>query len=309
MKIGYIGLGNMGGGMASCLCRAGGFDVVVSDVRREAAEPLLALGATWADNPAIIAAQCDVVISSLPGPPVVEQVVYGENGLMGSMRPSCTFIDMSTNSPALIRKMHAEFGKIGVSVLDAPVSGLLSESHEGKLTIYVGGDQSAYEKVKAVFDTLGGEVRYMGASGAGMITKLVHNEIAMTVIGVMAEGFTLGTKAGVDPQALFDAVKVGGFGRGKLIDVIPKVIFPGNFEMTGAWGMPLTYGRKDIALATELGRQFNVPMPLASLVEQDMIAGIARGWGNKELTVFMTLQEERSATPLRVPKHSAGGEQ
>jgi 3-hydroxyisobutyrate dehydrogenase len=241
-----------------------------------------------------------VVITSLPGPPVVEHVVYGANGLMGSMRQGSTFIDMSTNSPALIRKMHSDFGKQSVAVLDAPVSGVFSEAHQGKLTIYIGGDRPAYEKVKIVFDTLGGEVRYMGAPGAGMITKLVHNEIAITTMAVMAEGFTLGTKAGVDPQALFDAVKVGGFGRGKLIDVIPKVVFPGIFELTGVWGMPLSYGRKDMALATELGRQVNVPMQLASLVEQDMIAGIARGWANKQQEIFLTLQEERSATSLRV---------
>jgi len=113
----------------------------------------------------------------------------------------------------------------------------------------------------------------------------------------------LGTKAGVDPQELYEAIKVGGFGRGKLLDVIPKVVFPGNFEMTGAWGMPLSYGRKDMGLATELGRQFNVPMSIASLVEQDMIAGVARGWANKEQTIFLTLQEERAAISLRVPKH------
>jgi 3-hydroxyisobutyrate dehydrogenase len=307
MKVGYIGLGNMGGGMACCLSGTPGFAVTVHDIRRDAAKPQLELGARWAENPAALARECDVVITSLPGPPVIEQVVYGANGLMGSMRQGSTFIDMSTNSPALIRKMHSDFGKQSVAVLDAPVSGLLSEAHQGKLTIYIGGDRPAYERVKVVFDTLGGEVRYMGAPGAGMITKLVHNEIAITTMAVMAEGFTLGTKAGVDPQALFEAVKVGGFGRGKLIDVIPKVVFPGNFEMTGVWGMPLSYGRKDMSLATELARQFNVPMLLASLVEQDMIAGIARGWANKEQTIFLTLQEERSATSLRVPKDSSNG--
>jgi 3-hydroxyisobutyrate dehydrogenase len=303
MKIGYIGLGNMGGGMACCLSRQDVFDVVVFDIRREAAQPQLKLGAIWADSPAALAGQCDVVITSLPGPPAVEQVVYGDNGIRGAMRPGSTYIDMSTNSPALIRKMHADFGNFGVAVLDAPVSGLLPEAHEGKLTIYIGGDRSAYEKVKIVFDTLGGEVRYMGASGAGMITKIVHNEIAITTMAVMAEGFTLGTKAGVDPQELYEAIKVGGFGRGKLLDVIPKVVFPGNFEMNGSWGMPLSYGRKDMGLATELGRQFNVPMSIASLVEQDMIAGVARGWANKEQTIFLTLQEERAAISLRVPKH------
>jgi 3-hydroxyisobutyrate dehydrogenase-like beta-hydroxyacid dehydrogenase len=303
MKIGYIGLGNMGGGMACCLSRQDNFDVVVFDIRREAAEPPLKLGALWADSPAALAAQCDVVITSLPGPPAVEQVVYGDKGIRGAMRPGSTYIDMSTNSPALIRKMHADFGKSGVAVLDAPVSGLLPEAHEGKLTIFVGGDRSAYEKMKIVFDVMGGQVRYMGPSGAAMITKIVHNEIAFSTMAVMAEGFSLGTKAGVDPQELYEAIKIGGFGRGKLLDVIPKVVFPGNFEMNGTWGMPLSYGRKDLALATELGRQFNVPMSIASLVEQDMIAGVARGWADKEHSIFMTLQEERAAISLRVPKH------
>ena len=143
MKVGYIGLGNMGGGMACCLSGTPGFDVIVHDIRRDAAKPQLELGARWADNPAALARECDVVITSLPGPPVIEQVVYGANGLMGSMRQGSTFIDMSTNSPALIRKMHSDFSKQSVAVLDAPVSGLLSEAHQGKLTIYIGGDRPA----------------------------------------------------------------------------------------------------------------------------------------------------------------------
>jgi 3-hydroxyisobutyrate dehydrogenase len=300
MKIGYIGLGNMGGGMACCLSRDARFEVVVHDKRKEAAEPQLALGATWAESPAEVARQCDIVITSLPGPPVVEQVVYGDGGLLASMRPGSLYIDMSTNSPALIRKIHADFAAREVAVLDVPVSGLLSDAHEGKLALYVGGDEDAYKRAQLVLDTLGGDVRYMGASGAGMITKIVHNGIALTTIAVMAEGFTLGVKAGVDPEALYEAVKAGGFGQGKLLQIVPFVIFPGMFEMTGKWGMPLSYGRKDLALATELGRQIDVPLALTTHVELDMIAGCARGWADKEQTIFVTLQEERSATSLRV---------
>ena len=302
MKVGYIGLGNMGGGMACRLSRQSQFEVLVYDKRHEAAEPQLALGAKRAESAAELAAQCDVVITSLPGPPVVEQVVYGEGGLLNAMRPGAIYIDMSTNSPALIRKMHADFAARQVAVIDAPVSGLLSDAHEGKLAIYVGGDEESYRRADAVLSVLGGDVRYMGASGAGMITKIVHNQIALTTIGVIAEGFTLGVKAGVDPEALYEAVKAGGFGQGKLLQIVPLVVFPGMFEMTGKWGMPLSYGRKDLALATELGRQFNVPMALATQVELDMIAGCARGWAEKEQTIFVTLQEERAATSLRVRK-------
>jgi 3-hydroxyisobutyrate dehydrogenase-like beta-hydroxyacid dehydrogenase len=306
MKIGYIGLGNMGGGMACCLSRNELFEVVVNDRRREAAQPQLELGANWADSPAEIAEQCEVVITSLPGPPVVEQVVYGQNGLLDAMRPNCIYIDMSTNSPSLMRKMHADFARKGVAVIDAPVSGVLSDAQKGTLAIYVGGDRSAYDRAKPVLEALGADVRYMGETGAGMITKIVHNQIALTTIGVMAEGFTLGVKSGVDPEALYDAVKAGGFGQGKLLQIVPFVIFPGMFEMTGKWGMPLSYGRKDLALATELGRQLDVPMALTTQVELDMIAGCARGWAGKEQTIFVTLQEERAATSLRVPTKMTG---
>jgi 3-hydroxyisobutyrate dehydrogenase-like beta-hydroxyacid dehydrogenase len=120
---------------------------------------------------------------------------------------------MSTNAPALIRKMRAEFKAKDVAVLDAPVSGLLSDAHEGPLTIQVGGDRKDYDRAKLIFETLGDDERYMGESGAGMITRIVHNQIAITTIGLLAEGLTLGAKA-------------GGYGEGKLLNIVPSVIFP-----------------------------------------------------------------------------------
>jgi 3-hydroxyisobutyrate dehydrogenase len=298
MKIGYIGVGNMGGGMAKSLL-AGGFDVTVTDLRREAAQPCLKAGAKWADTPAQVAALSDVVFTSLPGPPAVEAVVYGPSGIAEGIRGGSIYVDMTTSSPMLIRKIHADFRTRSVDVMDAAVSGLISDAHSGNLATFVGGDEAVFKRVEPALKAIGPRVNYMGPVGSGMVTKIVHNQICLGVISVMIEGFTLGKKAEVDIEALYKAIAGGVFGRGELIKVLPLVVFPGKFENEGHWGMPLTYGRKDIGLATELGRQLNVPLNISSLVEQDFIASIAHGLGDKESTIFITNQEERAAVSLR----------
>jgi 3-hydroxyisobutyrate dehydrogenase-like beta-hydroxyacid dehydrogenase len=299
MKIGYIGVGNMGGGMAKSCLRAR-FDVTVSDLSRQAAQSCLEAGAKWADTPAEVAAASDIVFTSLPGPPAVEAVVYGPSGIAQGIRSGSVYVDMTTSSPTLIRKIHADFKPRGVDVLDAAVSGLISDAHSGNLATFVGGDEAVFKRVEPVLKEMGPRVNYMGAVGSGMVTKIVHNQICLGVISVMVEGFTLGKKAGVDLEALYQAIAGGVFGRGELIKIMPAVVFPGNFENNGRWGMPLTYGRKDIGLATELGRQLNVPLNISSLVEQDFITSIAHGLGEKESTIFTTNQEQRAAVSLRV---------
>ncbi|MDX1484137.1 MAG: NAD(P)-dependent oxidoreductase, partial [Alphaproteobacteria bacterium] len=206
-KIGFIGLGTMGGPFASNLCKAG-FEVVVHDLERKRAEPQIAAGAEWADTPRAVAEAAPVVLTSLPGPAEVDAVALDpENGLIAGMSPGAVYFDLSTNSPTAIRRLHERFAAKGLHLLDAPVSGGPKGAVSGRLAIWVGGDREVFDRHRGVLDALGDQVRYIGAVGAGSVAKLVHNSAGYAVQCALAEVFTLGVKAGVDPLTLWAAVR------------------------------------------------------------------------------------------------------
>ncbi len=296
MKIGFIGLGNMGGPMALNLLKAG-HSLAVYDARREAAEPQLAAGARWAESPAAAAADCEVVMTSLPGPKEIEEVALGEGGIMSGLARGAIYADLSTNSPAVIRRLNAAFKAKGIEVLDAPVSGGIPGARNATLAVMVGGDRAAFDTIKPALDAIGDKVSYIGASGAGSVAKLVHNMIAICSTQLLAEAFTMGVKAGVAPEALLKVVQDGAYGQGMLLaGTMPKMVFRGNFDRVT---FALKLARKDLGLATEVGRELNVPMPLASLVEQDFLAALANGLGEKDSTAAVTVQENRAGVKIR----------
>jgi 3-hydroxyisobutyrate dehydrogenase len=295
MRVGFIGLGNMGGPMALNIIRAG-HDVVVHDIRRDAAAAHLEAGAKWADSPRDIAAACDVIMTSLPGPRDVEAVALGETGIIHGARPGSIYIDLSTNSPTVIRHIHTMLKHKGIDVLDAPVSGGVVGARKASLGVFVGGEQAAFHKVEPVLAAIGDKVSYIGASGSGAIAKLVHNQIAICTSAVIAEAFTMGVKAGVAPDALFKAVRDGAFGQGNFLNMLPRVIFKGSFDRAF---FALKLARKDLGLATEVAREFDVPMALAALVEQDLIDGLVNGLGDKDASAAFTIQEGRAGIKVR----------
>src|SRR3989441_12692930 len=164
----------MGSSMALNV-RAAGHDLTVYDIRREAAAPLLAAGAKWADSPRHVAETAEVVFTSLPGPREVEAVALGNDGLLGSMRSGAVWFDLTTNSPSLIRRLHEQFAARGLHLLDAPVSGGPKGARTRKLALWVGGDRTVFDKYKTVLDALGDQAMYVGPIGAGLVAKLVHN--------------------------------------------------------------------------------------------------------------------------------------
>jgi 3-hydroxyisobutyrate dehydrogenase len=296
MRIGFIGLGNMGGPMALNMIKAG-HALTVYDVRREAAEPHLAAGARWAESPGAVAAECELVVTSLPGPKEIEEVALGEGGIIGGIARGAIYADLSTNSPALVRRLHAAFKEKGIEVLDTPVSGGIPGARNATLAVMVGGDRAAFEKIKPALDAIGDKVSYIGESGAGSVAKLVHNMIAICSTQLLAEAFTMGVKAGVAPEALLKVVQDGAYGQGMLLTgTFPKMVFRGNFDRVT---FALKLARKDLGLATEVGRELNVPMPLASLVEQDFLAALAHGLGEKDSTIAVTIQEDRAGVKIR----------
>ena len=297
MKVGFIGLGTMGASMASNL-QKGGHELVVNDVRREAAAPHLAAGAVWADTPCQVAEAAHVVFTSLPGPVEVEAVAIGPDGLIQGMRPGGALFDLSTNSPTLVRRLEALFKDKGFHVLDAPVSGGPKGARSGKLALWVGGDRQVYDRYKPVLDAIGDQPYYVGPIGAGSVAKLVHNCAGYAMQTAFAEVFTMGVKAGVDPLTLWKAVRQGAGGRRRTFDGLADQFLPGTFDPP-AFALKLAH--KDVSLATALAREVGVPMRLANLTLEELTEALNRGWAQRDSRVAMLLQEERAGVQIAVP--------
>ena len=295
MKIGFIGLGTMGASLASNLQKSG-FDLVVHDISRQIAKTHLNAGASWAESPRAVAESSDIIMTSLPGPPEVEAVALDpEYGLIAGVKKGKVFFDLSTNSPTLIRHIHAKFKERGAHLLDAPVSGGPKGAKSGKLAIWVGGDEIIFHENRACLDAMGDQVKHIGHIGAGAIAKLVHNSAGYAIQCAIAEVFTVGVKAGVEPLALWDAIRQGARGRVRTFDSL------GDHFLTNHYDPPnfaLKLAHKDISLACELGRDMEVPMRLINLAQQEMREALNRGWGHRDSRSFLLLQQERAGLTI-----------
>ena len=297
--VGFIGLGNMGMGMAANIQKAD-YPLVVHDVRQAAAQPFVDAGARQADSAAEVARLSDVVFTSLPGPREVEAVALGAGGVLEGIRAGGIYVDLSTSRPTLIRQIEPQFRAKGAHVLDAPVSGGKTGAASRNLAVMVGGEREIFERIKPLLDAFGDKVFYAGSIGAGSVCKLVHNMIGHGVRQAIAEGLTLGVKAGVEAEALWQCVRRGALGRmSSLHEGIPRTVFRGSFEPPS---FLLSLARKDISLATELGREFDVPMPVANLAEQMAIESLNRGWGDMDSSIAFLLQEEAAGVEVRAPQ-------
>ena len=298
MKVGFIGLGTMGASIALNAIK-GQHSLTVYDTNRDAAAPHLEIGAEWAGSPRAVAEASDVVFTSLPGPPEVEAVALGPDGLLQGLSASKAYFDLSTNSPTLMRRLHAEFAEKGIEVLDAPVSGGPDGARTGKMAIWVGGDEAAFEKYLPVLETMGDAPYYVGPIGAGSIAKLVHNMSGYAIQMALAETFTMGVKAGLAPDVIFEAVRSGAGGRARTFDRLARNFLPGRYDPPD---FALRLARKDVALACELGREFDVPMRLAHLTLAEMTEALNRGWGDRDSRASMLLQCERAGVEIKVPE-------
>jgi 3-hydroxyisobutyrate dehydrogenase len=293
VKVGFIGLGTMGASMASNLQEAG-YDLVVNDIRRHVAAPHLEAGAEWADSAAQLAQASDVVFTSLPTPIDVESVA---TGLLPNMASGKVYFDLSTNSPTLVRELHAAFNARGVHMLDAPVSGGPAGAKSGRLAIWVGGDQAVFDQHKKLLEAIGDQVMYVGPIGSGSIAKLVHNCSGYMIQCALAEAFTMGIKAGVEPLALWQAVRQGALGRQRTFDRLADHFLSGKFDPPD---FALRLAHKDVSLATAVGRQHHVPMRMAHLALEELTEALNRGWGERDSRVAMLLQEERAKLEIKV---------
>jgi 3-hydroxyisobutyrate dehydrogenase len=296
MPTGFVGLGTMGARMAGNLQKAG-FELVVNDLRREAAATHVAAGAIWADTPRAVAEQCDVILTSLPEPPDVEKVALAADGLLAGVKPGAAWFDLSTNSQSLVKRLNAAFAEKGAHMLDAPVSGGPQGAASRKLAIWVGGDKAAFEKHKAVLDAIGDQARYIGAIGSATVAKLVHNMSGYAIVCALAETFAMGVKAGVEPLALWEAVRQGAAGRRYTFDALINQWLPGQYDPPD---FALKLAHKDVGLATALGRELGLPMRICELAYAEMTEAMARGWAGRDSRVVMLLEQERAGIEVKV---------
>ncbi|MEZ5649977.1 MAG: NAD(P)-dependent oxidoreductase [Burkholderiaceae bacterium] len=290
MKIGFIGLGLMGRGMAANLLGSGN-PLVVHDLRPASAAPLLEQGATWAETPAQVAASSDIVFTSLPRPADVEAVMQGAHGLAAGFNEGCVWFDLSTNSLAVVRAIHARLAEIRVHFFDAPVSGGPAGAASGKLAIWIGGDRAVFESAEPVLRHMADRARYVGAIGAGTISKLVHNTMSATINHAVAEMMTVGVKAGMDPLELYEAIRSGAMGRIRAFDHVQSRWLVDNLDPP-TFALELLH--KDVSLGVELARMVDAPAPLANAMLDDLTEAVNRGWGRRDAQSALLLKQERA---------------
>jgi 3-hydroxyisobutyrate dehydrogenase len=294
MRIGFIGIGSMGEPMSLNLLRAG-YELTVYDIREEAMEVPVCSGAKAARSPKEVAQASDIVLTSLPTPGALEEVVLGADGVLEGARKGIILIDTSTVSPSLIRKVSAEAKDKGMDVLEAPVSGGVIGAEAGTLTVIVGGDESVYDKCREVLDVIGENIIHVGGVGSGNTVKLVNNLISISNVVVMSEGMVLGVKAGVSPKTLHDVIKVSS-GRSNAIEVkLPRKIAKGDFEA----GFALDLACKDLGLALDLGREIGVPLLVTGVARQVYELAKAQGLGRLDQTAVIKLLEEAAQVEVR----------
>ncbi len=293
-RVGFVGLGGMGGPMASNLMKAG-YEMVLHNRTREKAEKLAEEGeGEVADTPREVAERCDVVITMLPGPSEVETVVSREGGLFEAMRRNLLVVDMSTSSPTLARELARRAREREASMLDAPVSGGDVGAQEGTLSIMVGGEEADFERAKPLFEAMGKTVTHLGPAGAGQVVKACNQIVVALVIEAVSEALVLGSRGGVAPEKILNVLG-GGLAGNKVTEVKREKMLSGHFEPGGK----VEYHHKDLGIALAAGREYGVSLPATAIVDQMFGVLVAQGRGGWDHSALVTLVEDWSRQDAR----------
>ena len=266
MKVGFIGLGIMGKPMSKNLLKAG-YDLVVMDVNQEAVAEVSAAGAATADSPKALAEQTEIIITMLPNSPHVKEVVLGKNGVIEGAKSGTVVIDMSSIAPLASKEIYGELEKIGVELLDAPVSGGEPKAIDGTISVMVGGKKEVFDKCYDLMMTMAGSVVYTGSIGAGNTTKLANQIIVALNIAAMSEALVLATKAGVEPELVYQAIR-GGLAGSTVLDAKAPLVMDRKFDP----GFRIELHIKDLANVLETAHEIGVPLPLTAGVMEIMQA-------------------------------------
>ncbi len=288
-KVGFIGLGIMGGPMAKNLMEAG-YELVLYNRTREKAEDLAEEGdAEVAGSPKEIAESSDVIVTMLPDSPDVWDVVVGEGGVLEGIREGSLLVDMSTISPVVTEELAEKVKERGASMLDAPVSGGDVGAIEGTLSIMVGGSDEDFERAKPLFDVMGKTVNYVGPTGAGQVTKAANQVVVALTIEAVSEALVLGSKGGVAPEKILDVLS-GGLAGNKVMEVKREKFLSHTFDP----GFRSELHHKDLGIALAAGREYGVVLPVTAIVDQMLLTMKKKGWGGEDHSALLRVIEDLS---------------
>lgn len=291
--IGFIGLGIMGKPMSLNLIKAG-YSLVVMDRNREAVKELQAAGAKAAASPKEVAGQADAVITMLPNSPQVKEVVLGENGVIEGIKAGAVVIDMSSIAPLVSREVAAALAERGIPFLDAPVSGGQPKAIDGTLSVMVGGDKKVFEQNYDLLKAMAGSVVHTGNAGSGNITKLANQVIVALNIAAMSEAFVLASKAGVEPELVFQAIR-GGLAGSTVLEAKVPLVMDRKFDP----GFRIDLHIKDLTNALETSHEIGVPLPLTASVLEMMHALKADGLGTADHGALIRHYEKLAHTEVK----------
>jgi 2-hydroxy-3-oxopropionate reductase len=294
-KIGFIGLGIMGKPMAKNLLKAG-HTLVVYDIVPAGADEVVATGAARGSSPKDVASQAEIVITMVPDGPEVEQAVLGTNGVLEGAKKGTIVVDMSSISPMVAQKVGAKCEAQGVDFLDAPVSGGEPKAIDGTLAIMVGGKQEIFDKVEPILKTMGSTVVLTGKVGAGNVTKLANQIMVACNIAAMGEALVLATKAGLDPEVVFNAVKAGLAGS-TVLNVKAPMVYSRNFKP----GFRVRLHQKDLRNALLAAESLKVSLPLTSAVQNILVSLMNNGKGDLDHSAIVQFIEEMAAVEVKKP--------
>ncbi len=292
-KIGFIGLGIMGRPMAKNLLKAG-FPIVAYDLNKDAVADLVKAGALAASSSKEAAGEADVIITMLPDSPDVKEVILGKDGVLEGIKPGSIVIDMSSINPLVSQEIEKELRKKGVEMLDAPVSGGETGAIQGTLAIMVGGEEKIFKDCVDIFNAVGKNIVRVGGIGAGGFVKLVNQIIVAMNIAAVGEAFTLGAKAGLDPQVIHQAIR-GGLAGSQVLETKAPMIFGRNFKP----GFKIKLHHKDLQNALSTAKDLGVPLPLSSFVQQIFLSLMTEGRGEEDHSALATFFEKMAKVEIR----------
>ncbi|HEY3441740.1 MAG TPA: 2-hydroxy-3-oxopropionate reductase [Paludibaculum sp.] len=295
MKIAFVGLGIMGKHMARNLITAG-HEVTVFDIVPAAVDELVGSGAKPAGSASAAAATSEITITMLPDGPEVQAAILGPAGVLEGAQAGSAIVDMSSISPLVAQKVGAACASKGIGFLDAPVSGGEPKAADGTLAIMAGGDAALFERVRPVFDVLGASATLTGPVGAGNVTKLANQIMVACNIAAMGEALVLATKAGLDPEVVFNAVK-GGLAGSTVLNAKAPMVINRNFKP----GFRIKLHQKDLRNALLAAESMKVSLPLTSLVQQALISLMNSGAGDLDHAAIVTWIEQMAGCEVRKP--------
>jgi 3-hydroxyisobutyrate dehydrogenase len=293
MKIGFIGLGNVGAKLAGSLLR-NGYDLIIRDLHRQAAEPLLARGAQWADSPRALARAAELIITCLPSPAAVSQVMEGEQGVIAGLASEKIWLEMSTTDEAEVRRLAELVQAAGAAALEAPVSGGCHRAATGNISIFVGGDRPAFEKVLPVLSVMGRRILHTGPLGSASVLKVVTNYLCSVHLVALGEALMTAKRAGLDLNTAFEGIRISS-GNSFVHETESQVILNGSYNINFTMDLVV----KDMSLFDGLARRLQVPLELSPMVLDIFRDGQARYGERAWSSMIVKRLEDACGTELR----------